>query len=135
MFEGTVREAVDPLGQHTDAQVEGALSVCGLRHLSTRHVDLDTMVATGGSDWSSGECALLVLARAFLRRPVVLVLDEAAARGGAHARAALQVTLKINVYGYRTDNKKPPVTYRFLNLSVILDLSPGAFLLSISSRW
>ena len=37
-------------------------------------------------------------------------------------------------YGYRTDNKKPPVTYRFLNLSVILDFSPGVFLLSISSR-
>ena len=37
-------------------------------------------------------------------------------------------------YGYRTDNKKPPVIYRFLNLSVILDLSPGVFLLSISSR-
>ena len=27
-----------------------------------------------------------------------------------------------STYGYRTDNKKPPVTYRFLNLSVILDL-------------
>ena len=38
------------------------------------------------------------------------------------------------VYGYWTDNKKPPVTYRFLNLSVILDLFPGVFLLSIFSR-
>ena len=28
------------------------------------------------------------------------------------------------IYGYRTDNKKPPVTYRFLNLSEILDFSP-----------
>ena len=37
-------------------------------------------------------------------------------------------------YGYRTDNKEPPVTYRFLNLSVVLDLSPGEFLLSISSQ-
>ena len=30
-------------------------------------------------------------------------------------------------YGSRTHNKKPPVTYRFLNLSVILDLFPGVF--------
>ena len=37
-------------------------------------------------------------------------------------------------YGYRTDNKKPPVKKRFLNLSVILDLSPGVFILSNSSR-
>ena len=37
-------------------------------------------------------------------------------------------------YGYRTDNKKPPVTNRFLNLSVILDLSPGVSILSNSSR-
>ena len=29
------------------------------------------------------------------------------------------------IYRYRTDNKKPLVTYRFLNLSSFLDLSPG----------
>ena len=31
------------------------------------------------------------------------------------------------LYGYRTDNNKPLVTYRFLNLSSLLDLSPGVF--------
>ena len=31
-------------------------------------------------------------------------------------------------YGYRADNKKPLVTYRFLNLSSFLDLSPGVFI-------
>ena len=31
------------------------------------------------------------------------------------------------LYGYRTDNEKPLVTYRFLNLSSFLDLSPGVF--------
>ena len=30
-------------------------------------------------------------------------------------------------YAYRTHNKKPLVTYRFLNLSSFLDLFPGGF--------
>ena len=30
--------------------------------------------------------------------------------------------------GDRTDNKKPLVTYRFINLSSFLDLSPGVFI-------
>ena len=37
-------------------------------------------------------------------------------------------------YGYRTNNKKPLVSYRFLNLSSFLDLSPGVFIEAISSR-
>ena len=39
------------------------------------------------------------------------------------------------VYGYWTDNKKPSVKKRFLNLSEILDLSPGVFMLSHTVPW
>ena len=39
-----------------------------------------------------------------------------------------------DLYGYRTDKKKPLVTYRFLNLSSFLDLTPGVFIYAISSR-
>ena len=52
---------------------------------------------------------------------------NASVRTDAHARHASGRKSHPN-YGYRTDNKKPPVTYRFLNLSVILDLSPGVFI-------
>ena len=45
--------------------------------------------------------------------------------GSANLLTSNRLTARSDYYWYRTDNKKPPVTYRFLNLLVILDLSPG----------
>lgn len=79
LFTGSIRDNVTLFDEHpTDLDVIAALEAVGLDRLGRDGIH--RRLGTGGTGLSAGESQLLALARVWLRRPDLIVLDEATAR-------------------------------------------------------
>eukprot|EP00736_Rhodelphis_marinus_P010078 Rmarinus@m.20889 len=93
LFSGTLRANVDPENRYSDADVADALRVCHLQDLAGQPMSMHAHVSSGGKNFSIGQRQLVCLARAVLRRPKILCIDEATSSVDAHTEALIQDTL------------------------------------------
>lgn len=94
LFAGTLRECLDPFGISSDEKLLGALASVRMLNSGRGIEYLDSRVEEGGANYSVGERSLLVLARAMLARPKLLLMDEATANIDGETDSFIQKMLR-----------------------------------------
>ncbi|GAB1525242.1 hypothetical protein RhiTH_008400 [Rhizoctonia solani] len=94
LFEGTIRENVDPTDEYDDNKIWVALEHAHLKEYVLAQGGLDAIVKEGGSSMSSGQRQLVCFARALLRNTKILILDEATSAVDLETDKAIQEIIR-----------------------------------------
>jgi len=100
---GDLRSNLDPFVQHEDSALNEALRAAGLFSLQTGledgRINLDTTIASGGSNISLGQRQIIALARAMIKRSKIIILDEATAAVDHETDTIIQESIRNGLKG------------------------------------
>ncbi len=96
LFKGTIRENLLWGNEHASEQdIEDALRISQAREfVDTKEGRLDFMIAQGGKNLSGGQKQRLTIARAIVRKPDILILDDSASAIDFATDAKLRAAVK-----------------------------------------
>jgi ABC-type multidrug transport system fused ATPase/permease subunit len=103
MFTGPLRRELDPSGRASDADLEAAIGTAAAEDvIEALPGGMDAEVEERGRSFSGGQRQRLVLARALLADPEILVLDEPTSAVDAHTEARIAERIKAARTGRAT---------------------------------
>jgi len=94
LFIGTVRTNLDPSGSHHEDELMQALARVQMADAVVSMGGLDAAISENGSNMSAGQRQLFCVARAILKRPKILLIDEATASVDSATDEKLQIIIR-----------------------------------------
>ncbi|XP_041853329.1 ATP-binding cassette sub-family C member 8 isoform X2 [Melanotaenia boesemani] len=128
LFSGTIRFNLDPEMKATDEMLWEALEIAQLKHVvKTLPGGLDAMVTEGGENFSQGQRQLFCLARAFVRKSSILIMDEATASIDMATESILQKVVMTS-FADRTVVTIAHRVHTILNADLVIVMKRGIIL-------
>uniref|UniRef100_A0A665UIA7 ATP-binding cassette, sub-family C (CFTR/MRP), member 8 n=1 Tax=Echeneis naucrates TaxID=173247 RepID=A0A665UIA7_ECHNA len=128
LFSGTIRFNLDPEMKATDEMLWEALEIAQLKPVvKSLPGGLDAMVTEGGENFSQGQRQLFCLARAFVRKSSILIMDEATASIDMATESILQKVV-MTAFADRTVVTIAHRVHTILNADLVIVMKRGIIL-------
>ncbi|XP_051808767.1 ATP-binding cassette sub-family C member 8 isoform X3 [Acanthochromis polyacanthus] len=128
LFSGTIRFNLDPEVKATDEMLWEALEIAQLKPVvKSLPGGLDATVTEGGENFSQGQRQLFCLARAFVRKSSILIMDEATASIDMATESILQKVV-MTAFADRTVVTIAHRVHTILNADLVIVMKRGIIL-------
>ncbi|XP_061532689.1 ATP-binding cassette sub-family C member 8 isoform X2 [Phycodurus eques] len=128
LFSGTIRFNLDPEMKATDQMLWEALEIAQLKPVvKSLPGGLDANVTEGGENFSQGQRQLFCLARAFVRKSSILIMDEATASIDMATESILQKVV-MTAFADRTVVTIAHRVHTILNADLVIVMKRGIIL-------
>nr|XP_043892068.1 ATP-binding cassette sub-family C member 8 isoform X1 [Solea senegalensis] len=128
LFSGTIRFNLDPEMKATDEMLWEALDIAQLKPVvKSLPGGLDAIVTEGGENFSQGQRQLFCLARAFVRKSSILIMDEATASIDMATESILQKVV-MTAFADRTVVTIAHRVHTILNADLVIVMKRGIIL-------